>query len=94
MNLEGFVKDNVLIIILFACILGVIPESGPHLVFVTLYAQGTVPFAVLAASSIVQDGHGMLPMLAQSRKGFLLVKTINLIVGFAVGVILYYGKIL
>ena len=91
-HLEGFVKDNVLFIILFACILGIIPESGPHLVFVILYAQGTVPFAVLAASSIVQDGHGMLPMLAQSRKGFLIVKAINFIVGLAVGMIFYFGK--
>ena len=90
--LEGFIKDNVIYIILFACILGIIPESGPHLVFVTLYAQGTIPFAVLAASSIVQDGHGMLPMLAQSRKGFIMVKTINVIVGLAVGLIFYFGK--
>ncbi|MEA1979933.1 MAG: putative manganese transporter [candidate division Zixibacteria bacterium] len=91
-HVEGFIEDNVLYIILFACILGIIPESGPHLVFVTLYAQGTVPFAVLAASSIVQDGHGMLPMLAQSRKGFLLVKGINFIVGLAIGLIFYFGK--
>ncbi len=68
-----------------AGLVGLIPESGPHLVFVTLYAQGLAPFAVLLASSIVQDGHGMLPLLAHSRRAFVVIKLINLLVGWAVG---------
>lgn len=64
---------------------GIIPESGPHLIFTTLYARGLAPFSVLLTSSIVQDGHGMLPMLAHSRKTFLIIKLINLLVGLAVG---------
>lgn len=91
LHLEGYIQANALPVILVACLLGIIPESGPHLFFVTLYAQGIVPFAVLLASSIVQDGHGMLPMLAHSRWGFLLVKGINLFVGLAVGVLVYFG---
>jgi hypothetical protein len=39
----------------------------------------------LLASSIVQDGHGMLPMLAHSRRAFLGVKAVNLLVGILVG---------
>ena len=70
-----------------ACLLGLIPESGPHLVFVTLFAEGAIPFSVLLASSIVQDGHGMLPMLAHSRRDFLIVKAINLLVGSIVGAV-------
>lgn len=91
LHLEESIRANALFVILIACFLGIIPESGPHLIFVTLYTQGTVPFAVLLASSIVQDGHGMLPMLAHSRKGFLLVKGINLGVGLIVGVSVYLG---
>lgn len=94
LHLEESIQANILLVILIACFLGIIPESGPHLFFVTLYAQGTVPFAVLLASSIVQDGHAMLPMLAHSRKRFLLVKAINLIVGMAVGVLVYFGGLL
>jgi hypothetical protein len=71
-----------------ACLVGIIPESGPHLVFVTLFARGLAPFGVLLASSIVQDGHGMLPLLAHSRRTFLIVKGINLVVGFLVGAFL------
>ncbi len=71
--------------LLLACLVGIIPESGPHLVFVLLYARGDLPFAVLLASSIVQDGHGMLPLLATSRKDFLVVKAINLAAGLLAG---------
>lgn len=71
-----------------AALLGVVPQSGPHLIFVTLFAQGIVPFSVLATSSIVQDGHGMLPLLAESRGEFARVKLINLTAGLFLGGIL------
>ncbi len=44
-------------------------------------------FSILLASSIVQDGHGMLPLLAESKKGFLTVKAINMVLGAIVGII-------
>lgn len=72
-------------LLVVAGLLGLIPESGPHLVFVTLYASGDLPAAVLVTSSIVQDGHGMLPLLAESRGDFVKVKIVNLLVGLAVG---------
>ncbi len=68
-----------------ACLLGLVPQSGPHFVFLFLFIAGTIPFSILLASSIVQDGHGMLPMLAHSRRAFIVVKTINLLVGALVG---------
>jgi len=68
-----------------ACLVGLIPESGPHLVFVTLYAQGAIPFGVLLGSAVVQDGHGMLPLLAQSRRAFFAIKGVNFLVGILVG---------
>lgn len=68
-----------------ACLIGLIPESGPHLIFVTLYAEGVAPVSILMASSIVQDGHGMLPMLAHSRREFALVKAINFCAGLGAG---------
>jgi hypothetical protein len=73
------------IVLAGASLLGLIPESGPHLLFVTLFDQGLVPLSTLLASSIVQDGHGTLPLLAYSRSDFLKVKAINLLVGLAVG---------
>jgi hypothetical protein len=86
-NLESWIKDNYFWILVIAVLVGIIPESGPHLIFVTLFASGSLPFSILMASSIVQDGHGMLPMLAVSHRGFILVKLINVIVGLIVGLI-------
>jgi len=85
LHLDSTVQRGKWFVLGIACLVGLIPESGPHLIFVTLYAQGTVPFSVLLASSIVQDGHGMLPMLAHSRRAFLVIKGINLTVGILIG---------
>lgn len=74
--------------LLVAVAIGVIPESGPHMVFVTLFAQGALPFSALAASSVVQDGHGMLPLLAESRAEFVKVKAVNAAAGLVLGGIL------
>lgn len=87
-DLESFVRENVWGVLGVAGLIGIIPESGPHLVFVTLFSQGNIPVSVLIASSIVQDGHGMLPLLAESRRDFLRIKAINLVVGLAVGAML------
>ncbi len=75
------------VLLLIACLVGLIPESGPHLVFVTLYAQGAVPLSILFANSIVQDGHGMLPMLAHSRRAFVGIKAVNFAVGLLCGAV-------
>lgn len=68
-----------------AAAIGLIPESGPHLIFVTLFAEGLVPFSVLATSSIVQDGHGTLPLLAESRREWVKVKAVNVAAGLLLG---------
>jgi len=84
-DIQSWLSDNLLIVLLVAVLVGIIPESGPHLIFVTLFAQGTIPLSILLASSISQDGHGMLPLLAESKRSFLVVKLIN------IGVALFFG---
>ena len=86
-NLEAWINDNYLLVLIIAVLIGIIPESGPHMVFVTLFAQGALPLGILFASSIVQDGHGMLPLLAVSKKSFIGVKLVNIVVGLLVGFI-------
>ncbi len=83
--LPELVGRNPVTTYVIASLVGLIPESGPHLVFVKFFADGLVPLSVLVASSIVQDGHGMLPLLAHSRKDFVKIKAINLVVGLLVG---------
>jgi hypothetical protein len=85
LHLEGVIRSQAWLVLLMACVVGLIPESGPHLIFVTMFAEGVVPFSVLLASSISQDGHGMLPMLAHSTRDFVVVKAIAVVAGLAVG---------
>ena len=89
LNIEEWVSSNMIFVILLAVAVGIIPESGPHLVFVTLYLNGIVPFSVLLANSISQDGHTALPLLASSRKTFLKAKAVNIVIGAVVGILLY-----
>lgn len=86
-DVQELVNANPYIVLLIAILIGIIPQSGPHLVFVLLFANGTLPFSILLANSIVQDGHGALPLLAESRKAFLLSKGIKIIMGAAIGII-------
>ena len=85
LDLSSILKSSRWLVLIAASFTGVIPESGPHLVFVTLYAQGMIPISVLLANSIVQDGHGALPLLAYSRRAFFVVKGVNLLIALAVG---------
>jgi len=84
-DINTWIDANIITILLVAVLVGLIPESGPHLIFVSLFISGNIPFSILLANSIVQDGHGMIPMLAESKKGFIAVKLINLIVGLVIG---------
>jgi len=86
LHLEDLVRDNLFSILLLAVLVGVIPESGPHILFITLYATGIIPLSILLASSITQDGHGSLPLLAETRKDFLRMKGVNLLLGLIVGI--------
>ncbi|GAF80506.1 unnamed protein product, partial [marine sediment metagenome] len=88
-NLEAFVNAHMLWVLVIAGLVGIIPESGPHLIFVIMFARGLIPFSVLLTSAIVQDGHGMLPLLPFSLKDCLLIKLINLSIGLGLGIILF-----
>lgn len=87
-DLDSIVKESKWFVLVAAALVGLIPESGPHLIFVTLYARGVIPLSIMLSSSIVQDGHGMLPLIAHSRRSFFVVKGINFIIGILVGVVL------
>jgi hypothetical protein len=89
LDIEHWVRDNIVFMILLAVVIGLIPESGPHMVFITLFAGGLVPFSVLLASSIVQDGHTALPLLAESKSSFFKAKLINMLIGLIVGLAVY-----
>ena len=85
LDIEHWISNNMAMVIIIAVLVGIIPESGPHLIFVTLFAQGVLPFYVLLVNSIVQDGHSALPLLAESKMSFAKAKLINIAVGLIIG---------
>jgi hypothetical protein len=53
---------------------------------------GSCSVSILLANSIVQDGHGALPLFAESRSSFFLAKGIKLIPALIVVYVVYgYG---
>ena len=87
LDIGGWMSKNVYLVILMAAIIGLIPESGPHMIFIAFFANGMVPFSVLLTSCIVQDGHTTLPLLAESKMSFAKAKLVNLLIGLTVGII-------
>lgn len=85
---EAWLREHPGTLLATAALLGIIPESGPHLLFSTMYAEGLLPFAVLLASSISQSGHGTLPLLAVSTRAFLALQGVAVATALAVGYLL------
>jgi len=84
-SLAKWIENNQLIVLLVAILAGIIPEAGPQIILITLFAKGNLPFSVLLTNAIVQDGHGSLPLLAESKKSFFIMKLINILLGLGVG---------
>lgn len=91
-GLNTLLPANKLVLMVMAALVGILPESGPHLVFTLLYAEGMIPLSALLVNSIVQDGHGLLPLLSYTVRDAVLVKVFNVILGLIIGAILIYIK--
>ena len=86
-NIHDIIDSKPFIVLLIAILIGLIPQSGPHLIFLILFANGDLPLGIFLANCIVQDGHGALPLLAESRKAFFISKAIKVVVAIFAGII-------
>jgi hypothetical protein len=75
------------ILLFFALLLAVLPESGPNLIVLFLFIDGFVPFSTLLANSILQEGHGGLPLIAEKPKSFVRLKLIKFVIALIVGIL-------
>lgn len=89
MDLDHWISGNSYLVLVAAALIGMIPESGPNMIFITLFSTGLAPFSVLLTSSISQDGHTSLPLLSSNKRGFLAAKIINAVIALAVGSLFY-----
>jgi len=85
-----FTAEYTIYFIFAAALIGIIPQSGPNIIFITMFANGLIPFSVLFTSSFVQDGHGLLPMLSYSVRDTIIIKAFNLVFGLLSGLLLYF----
>ncbi|NIR86982.1 selenocysteine protein [Candidatus Bathyarchaeota archaeon] len=89
-DLEPIIEGlPVFLLIVFAALIGIIPESGPHLFFLVLFSRGLIPFSVLLVNTISQDGHGLLPLLSYSVKDTIYVQIFTTLFALAVGIVLF-----
>lgn len=84
-DMETWLRGNTGLMIVIAVLTGLIPESGPHMVFVSMFASGILPFPVLLASCISQDGHACLPLIAENKKSWVRVKVLKSMLALAAG---------
>ena len=89
-DIQHWVSDNALLMLFVAILIGIIPQSGPHMIFITLFASGHIPFSILLANSIVHEGHSALPLLAESKKGFIWIKLLKIILAIIAGLMGYF----
>jgi hypothetical protein len=91
-NIENWVQNNTYFMLFLALVVGIIPISGPHILFISLFASGSIPFSILLANTIVQEGHGGLPLMADAKKSFIIMKLIKIIIALIIGAIgLFYN---
>ena len=88
-DLQRVLTENKFLLLLLAAVVGTLPVSGPNLVFISLFAESCIPFSVLLTNSIVQDGHGLLPLLGYSLDDSVKIKVFNLLYGLLVGGIIF-----
>ncbi len=69
---------------LMAIAIGIIPQSGPHIIFISLFSQGIIPLSILLVNAIVHEGHAGLPLIAESKRSFLIVKGIKILIAFVI----------
>ena len=91
-NLE-FSGVNIFYILLIASLIGILPISGPNVFLVVMFSKGMIPFSVLLANSIIQDGHGLLPIIGFSIEDAVKIKLFNFMFGITVGSILLLAGI-
>jgi len=87
-DLNNFIKSHPQVILLLAVLAGLIPDIAPQFVFVFMFSEGLIPFSVLLTSSMVQNGHGMLPLLSYSLRDSIIIKTFNVVFGLFSGILL------
>jgi len=84
----NFLEANKFYVLIIASLIGILPISGPNVFLIVMFSNGLIPFSILLANSIIQDGHGLLPIMGFSMDDAVKIKIFNLVFGFTIGLVL------
>jgi len=76
--------------VISGALVGIIPGSGPQIIFIALYGKGLIPFAALIANAISQDGDALFPLLAIDKKSSIIATLITTIPALIIGIAWYF----
>jgi hypothetical protein len=71
-------------------VIGLIPGCGPQIVVTTLFIQGMIPFSVLIANVLSQDGDALFPLLSLHKKSALAATLVTTVPAIVVGLAFHY----
>ena len=88
LDLTAFSQQNSgkILLLGLAIVIGLIPQSGPHLAIIQLFMSGIIPYSTLLANCLLQEGHGGIPLLAESPRIFFKLKALKMILALLVGI--------
>lgn len=89
-TIKNIMEGQYFYLLIGSIVIGFFPVSGPNLIFFNLYISGLIPFVILLTNSIVQDGHAGIPLLAENKKIFFIVKFYKTIIALFIGIIYKY----
>jgi len=84
-DLKELVSANQKWFLVAAALIGIIPDTGPQLLFIFLFKDSMIPFSVLLTNALAQSGHAMLPLLSVCIKDSVLAKAVNLLIALLIG---------
>jgi hypothetical protein len=84
-----FVGRAGLAAVFVAALIGLLPGCGPQIVLTGLYVSGVLPFSVLIANALSQDGDALFPLLAGHRRAAGLATVITTVPGVVAGILFW-----
>lgn len=75
---------------LIGAAIGFIPGCGPQVLVATLYVNGAIPFAALAANAISNDGDALFPAIALAPRAAIMATVFSTIPALVVAYALFF----
>ncbi|MGL4388581.1 MAG: putative manganese transporter [Brevinema sp.] len=87
--IDFIISKNGYLGVIGGVLIGLIPGCGPHIILTTLYIQEVIPFSVLIANAISNDGDALFPLLVMDKKYAFFASIYSTIPALIIGTTAY-----